>query len=169
MLKRPLLIRRAEDIAALTIDDVVELVRAWADSAYPGKPLRQFRIDFVDGDRIALPFPPRRQSERTKEHEPYWHSEDFRSVRWNGEVYDFSTSQAIVMEKLWEAWEDGTPAVAQETLLEAAESEGNQLRDLFKRHPAWGKVIVQGPTRGTYQLQAEPSKRACTCHASDVI
>jgi hypothetical protein len=146
---------RKEDLISMSLEDVMDFVRRWMEIKYMDKPPKRFRIDFVDGDRISVPFPSRQREAAEKEKEPYWHSEDFRSVRWNGEVYDFSTSQAIVMEKLWQAWQDGTPAVAQETLLEAAESEGNQLRDLFKRHPAWGKVIVQGPTRGTYQLDPD--------------
>jgi hypothetical protein len=58
---------------------------------------------------------------------------------------------------LWEAWENGTPELGQETILEhpEVEAESKRLVDVFKGHPAWGKMIVTGHTAGTYRL-AEP-------------
>jgi hypothetical protein len=84
------------------------------------------------------------------------HSPDFRSVRWtDGAAYGFTAGQASVTRLLWEAWEQGTPDIGQETLLEASGSEGNRLADLFRSHPAWGRLIVPGATRGSFRL-AEP-------------
>jgi hypothetical protein len=80
------------------------------------------------------------------------HSPDFRSVLWDGETYDFSPKQAAVVKQLWEAWENGTPVVSQAALLEGAESDATRLLDLFRRHPAWGVMIVEGERKGTVQL-----------------
>jgi hypothetical protein len=70
------------------------------------------------------------------------HSADFRSVHWFGADYTFTPTQAAVVRQLWEAWEDGTPGVGQETLLAGAGSEGSRLRDLFRGHAAMGSMIV---------------------------
>jgi hypothetical protein len=70
------------------------------------------------------------------------HSSDFRSVRWFGADYTFTPTQAAVVRQLWEAWEDGTPALGQETLLEGAGSTGDRLRDVFRGSPAWGTLVV---------------------------
>jgi len=34
----------------------------------------------------------------------YWHSEDFTSVTWNGEHYDFNKTQAACVSFLWSGW-----------------------------------------------------------------
>lgn len=70
------------------------------------------------------------------------HSADFRSVHWFGADYTFTPTQAAVIRQLWEAWEDGTPGVGQETLLAGAGSEGSRLRDLFRGHAAMGSMVV---------------------------
>lgn len=91
------------------------------------------------------------------------HSPDFRSVCWRvgGEsvVYSFSPGQAAVVRLLWEAWENGTPAVSQAYLLEAAGIDNNRISPTFTRHPSWGTLILgykkHGGSPGTYRL-AEP-------------
>jgi hypothetical protein len=70
------------------------------------------------------------------------HSADFRSVHWFGADYTFTPTQAAVVRQLWEAWEDGTPGLGQETLLEGAGSTGDRLRDVFRGSPAWGTLVV---------------------------
>ncbi len=52
------------------------------------------------------------------------------------------TAAAPGVRVLWEAWENGTPDVGQDAILEAAGSDGARLRDLFKNHPGWGTLIV---------------------------
>jgi hypothetical protein len=84
---------------------------------------------------------------------PGRHSIDFASVRWGGELYGFSPTQARVVRLLWEAWENGVPDIHQATLLDRAGSECRQLRSLFKGHPAWGTLIVASPlVKGAYRL-----------------
>lgn len=81
------------------------------------------------------------------------HSSDFRSVRWHGGEYTFSGPQAACVRILWENWEQGTPDVGGETLIEAIDSNASRVTDLFKRHEAWGTMIVPGRRKGTYRLQ----------------
>lgn len=82
--------------------------------------------------------------------------DDYATVTWRGTVYTFTPKQRSVVAALWMAWKRGVPFVAQQTLLEVAESDNGRLRDLFKKHPAWGTVIVAGisygGTLGTYVL-----------------
>jgi hypothetical protein len=84
------------------------------------------------------------------------HSPDFASVRWRGQVYTFSPKQRRVVAALWRAREQGYEWVSTEALLEAAESLGGRVKELFKGHPAWGVLIVSavadGGTPGTYRL-----------------
>jgi hypothetical protein len=70
------------------------------------------------------------------------HSPDYRAVSWGEERFTFSPTQAGVVRQLWEAWERGEPGVGQEALLEGADSDARRLRDLFRHHLAWGRLIV---------------------------
>jgi hypothetical protein len=82
------------------------------------------------------------------------HSLDYRSVRWCGTDYTFTSVQAACVKLLWEAWENGTPELGQATILEHeyVGSESSRLVDLFKKHPAWQTMIVSGTTSGSYRL-----------------
>jgi len=82
-------------------------------------------------------------------------STDFRSVRWFGEVYSFTANQAPVVKLLFEHWELGAPDVGDDTLLSAVDLEAPpaRLAVLFRKHPAWGTMIVPGGTKGTRQLR----------------
>ncbi len=50
------------------------------------------------------------------------HSIDYRSVSWNGQKFKFTKLQAACVKVLWAAYEDGTPMMAGDTVLEEAES-----------------------------------------------
>ena len=85
------------------------------------------------------------------------HSEDYHSVRWSGETYTFTHQQAAIVALLWQAWENGTPDLGQDYLLENSRSAAGRVRDIFKQregqHPAWGTMIVESPKRkGVYRL-----------------
>jgi hypothetical protein len=92
------------------------------------------------------------------------HQPDFRCVRWCGNEYLFTSTQAACVRALYEAWERGRPEVGQVTILQAAGSDGSRLRDLFKgpgaTHEAWGKLIVQGGTKGAFRLAKPEEFRA---------
>ncbi len=85
------------------------------------------------------------------------HSIDFRSVHWFGTDYNFTANQAAAVKILWEAWENGTPDVGGDTLAVEVDSESRRARDIFKGHPAFGSMICQGETKGTFRL-VEPGK-----------
>jgi len=89
------------------------------------------------------------------------HSPDFRSVHWFGRDYSFTATQAACVKVLWEAWQNQTPEVGDQTVLEKVEANSERLDHVFRlrgraQHPAWGKMIVAGATKGSHQL-APPS------------
>jgi hypothetical protein len=124
-------------------------IRAWADSGIErsGEIARQEKQQTPDPGAASDQLLPAR------------HSKDFRSVHWYGCDYSFSPTQAACVKVLWEAWENGTPELGQATILEhpEVEAESERLIDVFKGHPAWGKMIVKGRTAGAYRL-AEPTE-----------
>lgn len=84
------------------------------------------------------------------------HSPDFRSVNWFGKQYPFTGNQAAAVRLLWEAWQSGAPDVGGETLIQAADASTQRIDVVFRGNPAWGAMIVQGGTRGSYRL-TEPA------------
>jgi len=81
---------------------------------------------------------------------------DYRDCTWNGERYTFTTTQAACVQALWEERDKGTLELSQQLLLEKAGAESGQLKDVFKKHPAWKKMIVCGSRSGLYKL-ADPT------------
>lgn len=83
------------------------------------------------------------------------HSADYHSVRWYGERHTFSHQQAAVVALLWEAYENGTPNLSQEHLLDKSGSSGSRLRDVFRENgamnAAWNTMIVES-RRGVFHL-----------------
>lgn len=151
-------------------EEIVRLVRAYA--------LRKYG-DGVDGITLHLhrcrpsyePFPPPGYSPqaangaglpspRRGEGTSTWgtgsspkHLSDFQLVYWPGlGTFSLGDKQARVVERLWEAWEEGRPGVKQAELLRAADSDGDRLRDLFRSSNAWGTLIIRGEQPGTYSL-----------------
>jgi hypothetical protein len=80
------------------------------------------------------------------------HSEDFRTILWFGKQYSFTPKQAACMRSLWRAWEKGWKGVSQQDLLSACQSDGSELRGIFKNSPAW-KTIIVSVQKGVYALQ----------------
>lgn len=92
------------------------------------------------------------------------HSPDFRSVKWFSVGYSFTANQAACVKLLWESWEQGCPEVGGATVLEAAGIHTERFDHVFRGHPALGKMIVPGQTKGSYRLQENPpadAKPAC--------
>lgn len=79
-------------------------------------------------------------------------SPDYRCLNWHGTVFSFTEPQSCVVKMLVEATAKGVPDIGDKALLRASGSESTQLRDVFKDHPAWGTLIVEGGTRGTHRL-----------------
>ncbi len=111
-----------------------------------------FTLPRSDGADERANTPPQ-GDQRTGEKSCRIHSEDFASVKWDGEEYSFSPMQAECVRILWEAWQSGAPALGQAYILEKVGSDSRRLRDLFKVHPAWGTMIVT-PRKGRFQLSA---------------
>lgn len=113
----------------------------------------------LDNEKAPLGFPLPSRTDNVpasdvQPNESFRHSEDFTSVHWCGNDYNFTKTQAACVKVLCEAWENKTPALKEETILEKAGSCGNRLRDVFDKgkHPAWGKMIVT-VGKGRFQLQ----------------
>ena len=83
-------------------------------------------------------------------------SRDFRSCRWGNDQFEFSPTQAAVVEILFEEWTRGTPVLAQATILEFAGSAASKIRDVFRNHRALNLLIVPGKASGTWRLAPEP-------------
>ena len=87
------------------------------------------------------------------------HSKDFSSVLWFGVPYSFSRAQAGCVKVLWESWEQDTPEIRGEAIVDAIDASTDRtLPRIFtergKRHQAWGTMIVPGTLhKGTYRLQ----------------
>lgn len=143
---------------APSLPEVLALLRVTLEQNFPGFVPGDMTVRSLDGCRkLQLPLPSGGVPPATRQpgsQAPARHSSDFRSVHWFGTDCTFTGTQAAVVRLLWEAWEDGTPEVSQATLLEAADSSTERLRDLFRDSLAWGTMIVPGAHRGTFQLVA---------------
>src|SRR5262245_33078116 len=134
-----------------TLDDVLRVAQAYVTDNHPRRRAIRVRLDLDDGEQVRLIVPegPPAASPRPQAR----HSADFRSISWFGQEYTFTPSQAACLGILWETWEDGVPAVGQETILERAGLERTgRLRDVFKDHPCWGALIQPGTARGSFRL-----------------
>ena len=89
------------------------------------------------------------------------HSPDFHSVNWFGTEYTFTPNQAACVKLLWEAWDQGTPEVGGDYLIETADiqSSSKRMDTVFREHPAWATMIVPGEKKGNYRL-AKPGHNA---------
>jgi hypothetical protein len=96
----------------------------------------------------------RANSEDHKQTPPNKYSEDFSSVIWNGEFYEFTHGQAAAVKILWRNWENETPVVSETTILDKSGSTADRLSDVFDKgkNPAWGPMIVPGSRKGTFRL-----------------
>jgi hypothetical protein len=56
---------------------------------------------------------------------------------------------------LWEARENETPDVSGDYLAEAADTQATDVRMsvVFRDNAAWGAMIVEGKTKGSYRLK----------------
>ncbi|HDZ20161.1 hypothetical protein LCGC14_0017170 [marine sediment metagenome] len=123
-------------------DDSLTVLPEWTDD--PIAMLQQLR-EWCVRSRATATSP-------KAERRPATHSPTYRSVNWYGETYTFTGNQAACVKTLWEAWGNGTPDIADDHMLDKAGIETKRLRDVFRNHPAWGTMIVQGKTKGTHRL-----------------
>ncbi|MES2788462.1 MAG: hypothetical protein V4719_02495 [Planctomycetota bacterium] len=98
-----------------------------------------------------------------------WHTEDFCSIVWDEDTYEFSPTQAGCVKYLWEQWEAGNGAVNQLTILHYGGSGGSRLDKVFMvkctgskksvAHKAWGTLIVKGDVEGSFKLNGPRQPR----------
>ena len=81
-------------------------------------------------------------------------SPDYRSVVFHGETIPLSTMQAEAVRVLNEAFEQGTPEVSADYVLEQIGSKSRRLRDVFKGagSRAWSLLIITGQGKGTVRI-----------------
>jgi hypothetical protein len=84
--------------------------------------------------------------------EGFDHSDDFRSVRAAGREFSFTPLQAEVVKILYRAHRNRASEVGWPDIRVQLDSEAQRMRDIFKRSDAWGTLIVQGRTKGSYRL-----------------
>ncbi len=95
-------------------------------------------------------------SETSSESQEFEHSSDYRRVDWRGKRFRFSPMQSHVVRLLHEEFKRGGGALGDAGLLEGSYSTGKYLRDIFRRHCAWGTLIIAGESKGTHKLNLLP-------------
>jgi len=94
-------------------------------------------------------------SEPSPESQEFKHSPDYASVIWRGQEYQFNEDQATCVRLLHEAWLEGTPYLSGHYLLTTIEG-AVKMSGLFRRHPAWKRLILMGDRKATYRLNLSP-------------
>lgn len=151
--------------------ELADLLREYGRRKY-GVELTGLTLHGPQGWEHREPFPvprygpPARPAANAPPRRPEWasgpepkHLSDYQRCyhpAFPGRAWTFTPLQAKAVKVLWEAMGDGTWEVKQQTLLDAAGSTGDRLVDLFKRHPAWGALIVAGEASGHYRLAPLP-------------
>lgn len=144
----PALAARPDD----DLDILFDAARRFLQRKYPGKLLKVIKLSLIDETEIVLPANYRCHGiDAMVSSSACAHSPDYRTVSWHGRHFVLTPKQAAVVKVLWDAWESGTPQVGQHYLLEACESPGGRLRDVFRDSPAWGTLVVS-EGGGMYKL-----------------
>jgi hypothetical protein len=124
----------------MELSALFDCVRTFAASLAPGDAPAELSLRLSSGRKIRLPVPPA-APDAFRVVLP-----DYSVVEHRGERYEFSLKQAVAVEALHRACQDGMPGVSGAALLETAESDQKRLRDLFRSggvtHSAWGTLIV---------------------------
>ncbi len=102
--------------------------------------------------------PPAPKSESSPEPQELEHYPDYTSVKWRGHEYQFNKNQAACVRLLHEAWLEGTPYLSGHCLLTTIEG-AVKMSGLFRRHPAWKRLILMGDRKATYRLNLSPQIR----------
>lgn len=115
--------------------------------------LRKFLTEYLTEyfkEKPKFLFP--REDGATNGQDDFIHGPDFRSATWKEEQYSFTPMQAQIIEILYSAFQSGTPEVSKDYILVELNSPAQRLRDVFKKHPAWDRLVIKGSTKGTYRL-----------------
>ena len=120
--------------------------------------LRNAAITFAAASPPTTGQPPKADAKATPpDLDParFRHGPDYCDCTWNGKDYIFTATQAACVRVFWEERDKGTRELRQDYVLQEAGSYSNRLQDIFKGHPAWKTMIVQGSRRGIFRL-ADP-------------
>ncbi len=72
----------------------------------------------------------------------FFQSEDFRTVKTKNTEYLCTFTQGRVINRLWENLKKGITKLHQDILLEDLGICSKKLKDVFKKSPAWKKLVV---------------------------
>src|SRR5262249_52955083 len=95
------------------------------------------------------------------------HSDDYRTIRFNGTSYNLTTRQAQVVQILHDAYKNRTPGLGHANILERLGTSKSRLRDTFRKTGLWGTLIVKEPRRrglirlalpDSFAARTEPSR-----------
>jgi len=91
------------------------------------------------------------------------YSEDFTSVNWFGQKYQFNKTQALCVQILWGEWNNNKEfGLSEKTICEkiGSAADNYKLKHTFRSrdglHPAWG-TMIQACGKGIFRL-VEPEK-----------
>ncbi len=103
------------------------------------------------------------------ESKPCMHSDDYSSVTWYGQDYQFGATQALCVKLLWAEWEKDATAelgLREKTIGEeiGSANANYRLRHTFRRrdgqmHPAWGRMIHSRGDGSFYLARPQASTR----------
>jgi hypothetical protein len=103
--------------------------------------------------RATVPLPPSQVAERIEAAKRgVTYGEHYEWVQWGETRFEFTPKQRVIVKLLFGAWRDGERDVRQDALLDAADSDSQRLRDVFRGHPAWGVMVTQGASGGLYRV-----------------
>lgn len=134
------------------LHDIFRAVRAWMDATYPDHAGVEILVHHVGrkSTRIAVPSSTPRPPTLLNGRASCWrHSPDYRDVHWHGHRFQFSKTQAAVVEILDQAKREGVFSVPQNTIIQQIGSQAPRLSEVFRKgrdgNRAWGLLIVQDP------------------------
>jgi hypothetical protein len=98
------------------------------------------------------------QTNREAPQKTFTHSSDYRSIYKDGRTFFLTEKQAQVIKLLWEAQENKTPELAQDSIMVlVSPNTTTRLIDLFKDDDAgkaaWNALIERGHTRNAVRLK----------------
>jgi hypothetical protein len=102
----------------------------------------------LPGNQIA----PSAEARSPERDSGFTHSDDYRSVRFEGESHSLSHHQAIMVGILHKAHLAGHPDVPKAKLLAAVEAETSAVRDFFRNSALWRTLVCPSPRRGSYRI-----------------
>lgn len=86
----------------------------------------------------------------------FQYRDDFTMVILRDQTFEPTALQAIVIGRLWKAYQMGDPCRTQDELLKGvSESYDPRLKNVFRSLPNWSQLIVQCTRRGKYRLNVD--------------